>query len=64
MQDLAAVEQAFKQLQAQLCDRWQEIETVDTGHSDILVIPSFSVDQQELQRLMVFCTMKNDCCFP
>ncbi|WP_299486503.1 peptide ligase PGM1-related protein [Acaryochloris sp. IP29b_bin.137] len=51
MQDLAAVEQAFKRLQTQLCDRWQEIETIDTGHSDILVIPSFSVDQQELQKI-------------
>lgn len=51
MQDLASVEQIFKQLQAQLCDRWQEIETIETGHSDILVIPSFSVDQQELQKI-------------
>lgn len=51
MQDLAAVERKFKQLQAQLCDRWQDIETLETGHSDILVIPSFSVDQQELQKI-------------
>lgn len=51
MQELAAVERKFKQLQAQLCDRWQDIETVETGHSDILVIPSFSVDQQELQKI-------------
>jgi hypothetical protein len=51
MQDLAAVERKFKQLQAQLCDRWQAIKTIETGHSDILVIPSFSVDQQELQKI-------------
>ncbi|NJK29989.1 MAG: carboxylate-amine ligase [Acaryochloris sp. SU_5_25] len=51
MQDLAAVERQFKQLQAQLCDRWQAIKTIETGHSDILVIPSFSVDQQELQKI-------------
>lgn len=50
-QDLAAVERRFKQLQAQLCDRWPAIETIDTAHSDILVIPSFSVDQEELQKI-------------
>ncbi|MGF1600725.1 MAG: peptide ligase PGM1-related protein [Thermosynechococcaceae cyanobacterium] len=41
----------FKQLQAQLGHRWQSIEELDQGNADILVIPSFSLDQQELQKI-------------
>ncbi|MBX2864708.1 MAG: carboxylate-amine ligase [Leptolyngbyaceae cyanobacterium MAG.088] len=41
----------FQQLQAQLVDRWQTIGALDQGNADILVIPSFSLDQQELQKI-------------
>ena len=51
MSDLSASGQTFKQLQAQLSDRWQAIEVSDQGNADILVIPSFSLDQQELQKI-------------
>lgn len=43
--------QRFKSLQASLSDRWQLMETDDQGDADILVVPSFSVDQQELQKI-------------
>ncbi|MGB7412850.1 MAG: carboxylate-amine ligase, partial [Thermosynechococcaceae cyanobacterium] len=41
----------FKQLQAQLGHRWQSIKELDQGNADILVIPSVSLDQQELQKI-------------
>ncbi len=41
----------FKVLQDQLSDRWALMEADDQGDADILVIPSFSVDQQELQKI-------------
>ncbi|MGB8702252.1 MAG: peptide ligase PGM1-related protein [Thermosynechococcaceae cyanobacterium] len=41
----------FKTLQAQLGDRWQSMDSDDQADADILVIPSFSVDQQELQKI-------------
>lgn len=41
----------FKQLQAQLAERWQSIEDLEQENADILVIPSFSLDQQELQKI-------------
>lgn len=41
----------FKALQASLSDRWQSMETDEQGDTDILVVPSFSVDQQELQKI-------------
>ncbi|MEO0373116.1 MAG: carboxylate-amine ligase, partial [Cyanobacteria bacterium P01_A01_bin.17] len=41
----------FKQLQAQLAERWQSIEELEQEDADILVIPSFSLDQQELQKI-------------
>jgi PGM1 C-terminal domain len=43
--------QRFKALQASLSDRWQLMETDEQGDTDILVVPSFSVDQQELQKV-------------
>jgi hypothetical protein len=36
----------FNRLQAQLRDRWQNIDTFDRNDCDILVIPSFSIDAQ------------------
>jgi hypothetical protein len=41
----------FRRLQAQLRDRWQDVEEFDLGAHDILVIPSMSVDQRELQKI-------------
>jgi PGM1 C-terminal domain len=41
----------FKVLQTSLSDRWQSMETDEQGDADILVVPSFSVDQQELQKI-------------
>jgi hypothetical protein len=43
--------QQFKTLQARLSHRWQSLESDDQGDADILVVPSFSVDQQELQKI-------------
>ncbi|HEY9646905.1 MAG TPA: peptide ligase PGM1-related protein, partial [Chroococcidiopsis sp.] len=42
---------AYHQLQALLVDRWQSIDQPDMGDHDILVIPSLSLDQRELQKV-------------
>lgn len=41
----------FRLLQAQLRDRWQTVEQLENSDGDILVIPSISVDQRELQKI-------------
>jgi hypothetical protein len=41
----------FNQLQTQLCDRWFAVDAWDTEEHDILVIPSLSLDQRELQKI-------------
>ncbi|PSB05100.1 peptide ligase PGM1-related protein [Merismopedia glauca] len=41
----------FRQLQAQLRDRWHSMEMLDESDVDILVVPSISVDQRELQKI-------------
>jgi PGM1 C-terminal domain len=41
----------FKRLQAQLSHQWNFMEGGDSTDADILVVPSFSVDQQELQKI-------------
>lgn len=41
----------FRQLQAQLSERWQSTELFDNSDADILVIPSLSVDQRELIKI-------------
>ncbi|HIK53770.1 MAG TPA: carboxylate-amine ligase [Synechococcales cyanobacterium M55_K2018_004] len=41
----------FRVLQSQLRDRWQSIDNFDQGETDILVVPSLSLDQQELQKV-------------
>jgi hypothetical protein len=43
--------QRFQTLQSGLSRRWQSLESDDQGDADILVVPSFSVDQQELQKI-------------
>lgn len=42
---------AFQRLQAMLRDRWPQIRDEGDGNTDILVVPSFSVDQQELKKI-------------
>lgn len=41
----------FPQLQQQLQELWRSIETFDTGDMDIVVVPSLSLDQRELQKI-------------
>ena len=41
----------FQELQGRLRDHWPEIRDEGDGNTDILVIPSFSVDQQELKKI-------------
>ncbi|HEY9799268.1 MAG TPA: peptide ligase PGM1-related protein [Leptolyngbyaceae cyanobacterium] len=48
--ELASVDQ-FRSLQYTLRDRWKTIEQFDTGEADIVVIPSLSIDQREIQKV-------------
>lgn len=41
----------FHQLQATLRDRWKSMDELDQADCDIVVIPSLSLDQQELQKV-------------
>ena len=41
----------FRQLQSQLRDRWHGIDLFDEDDYDILVVPSFSIDQREGQKI-------------
>lgn len=41
----------FHQLQDRLRDRWHTMEITDNSDVDILVVPSISVDQEELQKI-------------
>lgn len=41
----------FHQLQGHLRDRWQSVDRDGTGDCDVLVVPSLSLDQQELQKV-------------
>jgi hypothetical protein len=41
----------FRSLQLILRDRWKTIEMFDNSEADILVIPSLSIDQRELQKI-------------
>ncbi len=43
--------QRFQQLQTQLRDRWQSVNQFDPGDYDILVVPSLTLDQQELRKI-------------
>lgn len=44
----------FQTLQAQLRDRWRDVEEFDTSDADIVVIPSLSIDQRELLKIEGF----------
>ncbi|GAB4386561.1 MAG: peptide ligase PGM1-related protein [Elainellaceae cyanobacterium] len=41
----------FCKLKGKLRDRWQSLDEMNQGDCDILVIPSLSLDQQELQKV-------------
>ncbi len=41
----------FQQLKQQFRDRWQAVEEFDNGAADIVVMPSLSLDQRELQKI-------------
>ncbi len=41
----------FRHLQNELRERWQAVEEFDSGDCDIIVIPSVSLDQQEMQKI-------------
>ncbi|MGI8501422.1 MAG: peptide ligase PGM1-related protein, partial [Hassallia sp.] len=41
----------FRDLQLTLRDRWKTIELFDNSDADILVVPSLSLDQQELRKI-------------
>ncbi len=45
---------SFKQLQSKLRDRWQSIDTFDQDDYDILVVPSYSIDQYVGQKVPGF----------
>jgi hypothetical protein len=44
----------FRQLQNQLRDFWQNVDNFDTDDYDILVVPSFSIDQRVGQKVSGF----------
>lgn len=43
--------QQFRNLQIELRERWQKVEEFDSGDCDIIIIPSVSLDQQEMQKV-------------
>ena len=45
------VRDRFDQLQAQLLERWQSIDEFDRSPRQILVVPSLSLDQEELRKV-------------
>jgi len=45
------ISEQFRKLQQQFCDRWQSVEEFDSSEADIIVIPSLSLDQRELQKI-------------
>ena len=43
--------QKFRDLQTELRERWRAIEEFDSGDCDIIIIPSVSLDQQEMRKI-------------
>lgn len=43
--------QQFRNLQIELRERWHKVEGFDRGDCDIIVIPSVSLDQKEMQKV-------------
>ena len=50
----SGMQEAFPDLQQRLRDLWRSLETLDTGDADIVVVPSLSLDQRELQKIEGF----------
>ena len=50
-EDSDAVVATFQKLQTQLADRWQSIDSFDRTPRQILVVPSLSLDQEELSKV-------------
>ncbi len=50
----SAQAEQFRHLQSQLRDRWHSIDFFDSDDHDILVVPSVSVDQRELNKIPGF----------
>jgi hypothetical protein len=48
---LAQTPSRFQQLQLMLCDRWRSADIFDHTEQHILVVPSLSLDQEELQKI-------------
>jgi hypothetical protein len=48
--DLEQIEN-FRNLQLSLRDRWKTSEVFDTAESDILIIPSLSIDKREIEKV-------------
>ncbi len=46
---LPEIEQ-FRSLQSTLGERWKPSEIFDNSETDILIIPSLSIDQRELEK--------------
>ncbi len=51
MSCLSSPDRPFQALQAQLRDRWQDLELDPSHDCDIVIIPSLSVDQRELEKI-------------
>ncbi|MBE9030031.1 carboxylate-amine ligase [filamentous cyanobacterium LEGE 11480] len=49
--ETAAAVLKFRSLQNQLRDRWRNIQEFDTSAADIIVLPSLSLDQRELNKV-------------
>ena len=45
---------SFQQLQQQLRRLWKSVESIDSSDMDIVVVPSLSLDQRELQKIEGF----------
>ncbi len=51
--ELEQVDQ-FRKLQSTLAERWKTSELFDNSEADILIIPSLSIDQREIQKVEGF----------
>ncbi|GAB4183437.1 MAG: peptide ligase PGM1-related protein [Coleofasciculaceae cyanobacterium] len=51
---VSACAEQFRQLQSQLRDRWHSVDLFDQDDHDILVVPSVSMDQRELEKISGF----------
>ena len=50
----SGMQAAFPDLQQRLRDLWRSVEALELGDADIVVVPSLSLDQRELQKIEGF----------